>query len=212
MAMATRDQVKEYLGRTGADDTADDDVLDAMITRAQARIETYCRTRFEADSDTTRKFDRIHYGGTVFTDYSAAYGLGGYHGGRIWFDENLAEITSVTIGGDTIADTRYHLLPRNDKPAYALEFNTFDSYFSSTLDLEIEITGRWAYSVTPPADIVHAAIRLAAYYFEMRKAPVFDIVGSDDFGGERSVPRSEPMDVMHLLMPYRFTPLIDGAS
>ena len=74
-------------------------------------------------------------------------------------------------------------------------------------DYDIAIAGRWAYSIEPPDDIVQATERLAAYYFRLREAPVFNTVGSDEFGGELALPRSEPQDVQYLLIPYKREPM-----
>ena len=219
MAYTTLEDLKAYMktDRQSPEMDTDDSLLEGMIIRAQTRIETYCRTRFEAAADTTREFDctDLDYGGGDIIVSEDGYGwngwtssytqLGAKYRTRLWFDQPLAQLTSVTMDGETIPSADYRLDPRNDLPAFALLFTDLISTFS--YETTIQVAGRWAHSITPPPDIVHAAIRLAAYYFEMRKAPVYDTLGSADFGGERMMPRSEPQDVMHLLMPYRFSPI-----
>ena len=212
MAYTDVDAVKEY---RGLEDTDKDHLIASAISRAQARIETYCRTKFEAAADTTREFsyddDQRIFGGSIGGSYGSSYislypGRYGRQSTRVWFDENLAQITSMVVDGEAIAEADYHLVPRNDRPAYALDLDGI--YTSFSYNSTVSITGRWAYSVTPPEDIAFATIRLASYYHEVRKAPYSDTVGSDDFGGERTMPRSEPMDVKFLIQPYRFSPLL----
>ena len=182
-------EVKAYLGIRGAEEDA---MIGAMIRRAQARIDTICRTTFEAPEDTTRVFECGDMG--------------------VWFDQPLAQapeggspLTSIAVDGVALTPEQYTLKPRNDWPRYWMEFE--DSAYGGKT---VSITGRWAWSVEVPPDVNLAAVRLAGYYHEARKAPVYQSLGSDDFGGERTVPRAEPSDVLYLLKPYRFTPLLDS--
>lgn len=212
--------LKEYMGRDTESDTEDDGRLQSMLRVAQRRIEVICRTRFEVPDDTVRRFDytALDYGGDLYMDqgpggaqvWTPGHGAGpGWNllwRTKLWFDQPLAQLTSITIDGEVIADTEYRLDPLNDTPWHSVYFTDLVLSLGDTATINIE--GRWGYSVAPPEDIVHATSRLAQYYFEQRKAPVFDTIGSEEFGGDRTVPRSEPQDVKYMLIPYKWTPVI----
>ena len=65
------------------------------------------------------------------------------------------------------------------------------------------ITARWGYSITPPADIVHATIRLAAWMYRQRgTANDLDRPTVAD-GGLVLLPSALPDDVRSVLERYR---------
>lgn len=187
MAYTVAADVKTYLGITGS---GDDALITVLITRAQAIIDSYCRRTFEASADTTRTFDP-----TVDVDQRT-----------LILDDDLCVITSVTNGnGATIVTGDYVTEPRNRTPWYALTIKSNATvYWTHTGSHEgsISIVGKWAYSTTAPADVVHAAIRLTAYLYHQKD-------NSNDSGGDVVVAGTVakavtlPADVKQTLVPYR---------
>jgi hypothetical protein len=192
MAYCTKAQVKTYLGISEA---TDDDLIDDLIDRAQKAIETYTDRIFKVGSDSTRYF-------TVGVDTVER---------TLFFDEDLCQITSIVTnaddgsGGTTLETTDYHTKPRNETPYYAVKLASSSSEsWDYTDDPEdgITVTGWWGYSVTPPADIVHACIRLASYYYRQKDAQIFDVTAMPS-AGVMTVPQGMPKDVKVVLDPYR---------
>ena len=190
MAYATLAQLRAYL-KLGAIETADDALLADLLVRAQQAIDTYCARTFEASVDSTRYFD-------------AERDVDGY---RLLLDTDLCAITSVVNGnGETIASTDYVTEPRNRTPYYAIilkasKGNVWE--YDDDPENAIAITGKWAYSITAPADITHACIRLAAFMYRQKdsQSDVDRPLITGD--GVTILPSALPRDVQQLLLPYR---------
>ena len=190
MAYCLAADVKTYLGISGA---GDDTLITALISRAQKAIDTYTQRTFEASADTERTFDTSR----------------DVDGPTLYLDEDLCAITTITNGdGTEVTATEYTTEPRNRTPYYAIRLlssaNVFWMQSTTTYDPEDAITveGRWAFSTTAPADVVHACIRLAAYYYRQKDAQVFDTTATPELG-IITVPQGIPRDVELLLTPYR---------
>jgi hypothetical protein len=191
MAYCTIAQVTEYLGITG---TGDDDIIDALITRAGAWIDTYTGRTFEASADTTRSF-------TVDDDTEGRW---------LHFDADLASITTVTTNADattptTVSSTEYVTHPRNDTPYYAIQIlSSVDKEWTYTTNPEngVTVAGRWAYSTSAPNLIVHACVRLTAYLYRQRDAQVFETTALPD-AGVITTPTGMPREVKIMLEPYK---------
>ena len=193
MAYASLAELKAYIGiPTGT--TTDDALLTAILARAQAFIESPAGTGrvFEAASDTTRYFDAQR----------------DVDGRALYFDDgsDLAQLTSVVNDGVTIPLSAIALEPRNATPYFGLTLKLGLDYewdWDTTPEGAIAVTGRWAYSVTPPLDIVHATLRLAYVYYRQRDnamdipAPV---ISSD---GVALMPTAIPRDVIDTCIRYR---------
>jgi hypothetical protein len=187
MAYATAALVKSYLGIISS---ADDPLLTALCTRAQAAIDRYCNRTFEASADSTRYFDAFGphvYGPTLFVD------------------RDLCAITSVTNGdGESLTSTHYVTIPRNDTPYHGLKLKTVSGRtWTYTTDWEraVTIVGKWAYSTAAPDDVVQAAVRLAAFYYRQKDAPLQDVTAIE--AGVVIKPLAIPADVIALLKPLR---------
>lgn len=191
MVYCTNELVKTYLGVTAA---GDDDLIDDLIDRAQAAIDRHTNRTFEAAADTTRNF-------TVGDDTD---------GPELYLDEDLCAITTVTTDADGDVDTLtanvdYVTVPRNTTPYYALKILSGSSYswtYTTEPENGITVLGRWAWSTAAPDDIVHACVRLAAYYYQQKDAQVFDTVAVPD-AGVITIPQGIPADVKLILAPYR---------
>ena len=179
--------VKAYLGIAEA---LDDTLIGQLAARAQAAIDRYCNRTFEAAGNTTRTFD-----------------ASGHHmiGPTLYLDRDLCAINSITNGdGTAIASTKYVTLPRNDTPYYGIRLKTNSGVIWNYVDDwegAIEISGKWAYSENAPADIVQAAVRLAAFYYRQKDTPLQDVTAIE--AGVVIRPLAWPDDVRGLLASYR---------
>lgn len=187
MAYASTPELKLYLGITTS---TDDVLLTALITRAQSIIDTYCKRTFEAAADSTRYFHAVN-------------DVGGY---TLYLDHDLYSATTVTNGdGVAVSASDYVLVPANYRPAYAIALKLSASAvwtYSTTPENAISVAGKWAYSLTAPADITHACIRLAAWLYRQK-----DTHGDVDnatiaTGGMVLVPQGVPKDIHALLKGY----------
>lgn len=194
MAYTTVANLKNYLGVSAG---TDDALLQNLIERAQKTIDSYCGRTFEASADTTRKY-------CVGVDTQDD---------MLYLDEDLCQIGT---GGSIITDadgtspvtltvTEYVTRPRNRAPYHAIELldsSTHDWTYTTNPQNGITVTGRWAWSVTAPDDIVHACTRLAGYFYKQKDAGVFDTTAIPD-AGIIQVPQGLPQDVKILLSNYR---------
>ncbi len=171
-----------YLGID--DSTADDGLLTQLLKRAQAAVDGMCNRTFEVSTDTVRYFD--------------TRAIDGY---LLHLDADLCAITSVVNGdGVTITNTHYTTEPRNVKPWHALRLRWSSDRAWDGVTGDIAITGKWAYSLTAPADVQHATVRLAAWMYRQK-----DNTGSDApmiAGDVTILPARIPSDVEALLAPY----------
>jgi len=187
----------------GVTASTDDTLLSLCIDRAQSTIESYTNRLFEASADTTRKYtpiiDRIGSGmgfqGSLMDDYA------------IDLDFDLISITSITNGdGSNVPTASVITLPLNFTPAYAVRIKQASGYFwtyTGSPEASVSITGRFGYSLTPPANIVQATLRLASQMYRQRD-------GSPDLGnsiisadGSTIVTSAMSRDIEALLKPYR---------
>lgn len=185
MAYASLTELKLYRG-IPTSTTADDAILSACLTRAQAQIDAYCDRTFEATATATRYYDAVR-------DVSA-------DGRTLYLDADLCSITLITNGTGT-AVTKYVTTPANGTPyrEIRLKGSAGESFtYSDDPENAISICGRWAYSTKAPADIVQATIRLAAYMYAQKDASIFDVTA---FPGEgvMNVPQGMPRDVREIL-------------
>lgn len=147
--------LKDYLGITTNDDDA---LLYRLLGRAQTIFDGRTRRTFEAASDSTRYFDAaVDVQSQVLT-----------------LDADLCSITTITNGdGSVIASSKYVTEPRNSAPYYAIRLLTSSGMYwerlpSGDSENAIAITGRWAYSVTAPADVVDAVIDIATVLYRKK--------------------------------------------
>lgn len=187
MAYATASDLKTYLDISG---TTDDMLLAAMISRAQAIIDRETGTTFEAANDSTRYFDAVR----------------DVDGRVLLFDHWCCALTSVTNGDSTTVTTsEYVTEPRNVDRFYAIRLlGSSTQGWTYTTDAEnaITVVGRWAYSTTPPADIVHATLRLAAFLYRQRDN-ANDVDRAIVVGNATVLPAQIPADVLGIIRSYR---------
>jgi hypothetical protein len=184
MAYVTVSELKRYLG-IDVENAIDDALLSDMVQRAQAVVNTFTRRTFEATADEMR-----------------VHGWGLVDGACLFLDGDLCAVTSVVNGdGATLQATEYFTMPRNRAPFYALQLRPAVGYVWDGATGDILVTGRWAYSLTPPADVVQATVRLAAWLYRQK-----DNTGADSpmlAGDTMILPSRLPADVVELLRPYQ---------
>lgn len=191
--------LKQYLGI--AADT-DDTLITRLIIRAQGIIDDYCNRSFEASADTTRYFDcPTAQGGRVLTDYQ--FNQRRVSSPTLWLDRDLCRITSIVNGdGTTISPSQYFTMPANGVPLiYGIKLKGSSGInwtYINDPEQAIAITGRWAYSLTAPPQIVYACERLAAWMYRKKDAQVFDDTAFAE-GGVMHLPKGIPADVIQIL-------------
>jgi len=185
---ATLAQLKTYLNITS---NSDDALLTDLLTRATAIIEQMTRTTFAAPATTARKFSReeMLWDGILQRDYlvlpSGVY---------------IAQLVGAT-DGDNVAVP----LSEIDKHPIDAPYTTlarWDKRWCSASQ-QATITARWGYSITPPADIVHATIRLAAWLYRQRGTANDPDRPTVADGGLVLLPSALPDDIRVILESYR---------
>ena len=182
MAYCITADVKTYLNVTT---TGDDALIADLISAAQEAIDNYTHRTFEADTDATHSFD-----------------LADVDGKTLVLDDDLCQITSVTNGDSVVvASTEYKTTPRNSTPYYEITLrDSSGKAWDETAD--ISVVGRWAYSITAPASVKQACIRLASFIYRQRdtSADVDRPIITDS--GVTILPSALPNDVTQLLAPF----------
>jgi hypothetical protein len=185
MSYASTVQVKEYLGITST--VVDDNLLEDLIERAEGLIDAYTGRSFEA---------------TTATKY---FGEGDTDGQDLpLYGHDLLTVTTLTNGdGTELTSSEYRLFPRNDNPKWIIKLDESQSWSFSDGDSEISVAGTWGYSATPPLDIQHACIRLAAFLYRQKDTSA-DIDRPMITGdGVTIMPTNLPVDVTRILDRYK---------
>jgi len=185
---ATPVQLKTYLGVTSA---SDDALLTDLLVRATAMIEQMTRKTFAASAASSRTFGRavMLWDAQLQRDYlllpSGVY---------------VALLVGATDGDDEpIPPTEIDTHPP-DAPYTVLARRNARWCGASQ---HATITARWGYSITPPADIVHATIRLAAWLYRQRGTANDPDRPTVADGGLVLLPSALPDDVRLILERYR---------
>jgi uncharacterized phiE125 gp8 family phage protein len=186
MAITDAGEVRVLLKIT---EPKEDGLFETLISNAEAHIERQTHREFTA-ATATRKFDAIK-------DVTGA---------KLWLDEDLISITTLTNGdSNTIASSKYVLLPTNLSPKYAIKLLADSSVYWTYInnpEEAISVAGSWGYSTTVPADIKYAVQLLTAFYYRSRQAgPDADRTIFAD--GTVIAPAQAPQLVAELIAPYR---------
>lgn len=186
------EDVKLYLSIT---DSTDDTLLERMTLAATAIINTVTKRIFEEpEVDETRKY---------FTS-SRIFENNGVNNEFVIGDDFLS-ITSIKNYDGTMIDmTKVYQLPFNSFPKWKVKLTAASGLHFGYCEEDdiIEVTGKFAYSSTPPDDIKQAAIRLTAWIYKQKDG------GADldrpIMTGEGTVvlPAHLPQDVELYLKPY----------
>jgi hypothetical protein len=173
MTYTTATDIRNYMGLHGTDEES---LLNVLIGAAQSAIDDYCHRTFEALYDTTRTF-------------AAQYAA---QGAFLLLDADLCVLTSVTNGDGTTLDPASYVLVTQDPPYEALRLRPEAGI---TWQGTISVTGRWSYSLSPPASIIQATREYVAFLYR-----------AGDTQGERlrrGVETGLPLHLRQLLAPYQ---------
>lgn len=195
MAYATAADLRAYIGASA---TTDDTQLGYAVSRAQAEIERQTHRLFEASADTTRYY-------TPLPRYDSLGDLEG-DGRLLMLDQDLCAITSITNGdGTPVSLSDVVMIDKNRTPWFGIRLKDSAAIawtYSGSPEYSVAVTGRFAYSTTPPADIINATLALAAYYYRKREGgPDTDrnIISAD---GVMLAPSRFPSDVAATIKKY----------
>lgn len=193
MAYLTVEEVAAYLGR--ANFKAGDEALlqDVILPGVQDLVDQFCHRTFEAAADSTRAFHALDDTGEDRR--------------TLFLDADLCAITAVVNGdGETIPSSAYTTLPANETPYHALVLKASAGYawtYDDDPEGAISITGRWAYSTTPPPKVKIACLRFVKHLYRQRDN---DATGESDQprmseSGVWIMPTKIPADVKAYLTP-----------
>jgi len=181
----------ELKARLNITDTADDAVLEAVITAASRSI----------DADTGRQFFA-----TTATRYFTA------DSSYLVFIDDLLSITSLKadldgdrVHEDTWSSSDYDLEPYNgasqsiQEPYTRIRLRPRSNKYFPTFRHGVEVVGSWGFAATAPAPVNEACLIQAARLFKRKDAP-FGVLGTPELGVVR-LPKLD-MDVRQLLAPF----------
>lgn len=188
MSYCTEPEVSAYLGLS---EDSDAGLLETFIRAAQGMIERQTGRVFEVTADSTRRFSPV-------VDC---------RGRTLYLTHDLADTPTTIVNGDgaTLAATDYVTEPRTERPVYAIKLlNSSGVTWAWTTDSEdaIAVTGKWGYSTTPPDDIKHACVRLAAFLYRQRDNAQDAGVGYTTPTGVQVRAIAMPKDIDAILAPY----------
>lgn len=224
MAYCNVSDVKSYLGISGS---GDDALLTLLIGRAQAFIEAQTNRRFNGSEvgDSVRLFDvwqdvastrYVSRRTPWYVDATAQMNvarslperIGGYGWPRtLYLDEDLCAITTIVNGdGATITSDKYVTEPRNTTPYFALTLREGSGLVWTTdgdVENAISVTGKWAFSLTPPNDVVMAVVELTAYLYRRRGAEAPSDQPQVSPSGVMLYPAKLPAFVVNVITHYQ---------
>lgn len=181
MPYATLGDLKRELG-ISVDNTGDDALLTALLAQAESFIDAQFSARFET------------------TTATRVYGPERVVGSVLLLDAPLLTLTALVNGaGETIPASDYELLPRNALPKREIRLRTDATVgWSVSADTPVTVTGAWGYTATAPELVKRLTVRMAAYYYRLRDAQVFDTVYNAELG-QLTVPKGIPADAQQIL-------------
>ena len=191
------EHVKAYLraNTQQALPSGDDELLGSLLASAIAFCEgpEGAGRRFQVTTDSTRRFDALR---------DVDQGLR-----RLWLDEDLCAITSITNGdGIVVPSDQYVTDPRNETPYYSITLK-LSSDVVWTYDDEpegaIAVVGRWGYSTQAPSDVAQAVLRHAVWMYRQRSSGNGEIDRPIVADGVTIMPSAVPADVMAVYRSYR---------
>lgn len=186
----TLEEVKTYITSlpTG---TADDAIINRLISQASREIDNYTNRRFYPSYETR---------------YYNARGDVNYRTQTLQLDTDLLAIGTLTNGnGTAIPASAYVLNPANYDQKYNVQLKWSSNVswdYNDDWVQAISVTGTWGFNfgTVPPQQINDAAARFTAWLYAKRDAP-FEIRGLPD-DSIVEVPTAMPQDIKRMLAPY----------
>ncbi|MBE2198472.1 MAG: phage gp6-like head-tail connector protein [Anaerolinea sp.] len=205
MAYVSLDEFKRELALLHLPLSSDDDgLLQQKLDDAQRTIENVTRRFFEAEADEER-----------LLDYTLV------NGRNLYLPYDLCGITEIVNGdGTVIGVDEYVTMPRFRSisggacvmpnspqawPWYEIVLKQGASVawtYTDSPEEAIAITGRWAFSVTPPADIVGATLRLASWFYQQKDSLADRKDSMVSRSGSLLLMADLPLDVQRRLLRY----------
>lgn len=185
MSYTTAADIAAY-GNLGTPDAALTTLLTSIAAEVTQAINALCDRTFAADSDTAQAYYLDE------TDYDE-------HGRpRLWLGQDLAALTSIVNSNNEDVTANARLVPSRTKPAHSLLL-TNNATWGDNEDIAIVVTGRWAYSLTPPADVKRAAELWALHLYRLSDLKVNVTV---NVAGVAIRQGNRPDEVTRLLQQY----------
>lgn len=162
----TAEDIKQRIGINSA---GDDPLLDSLASACSELVDLHCMWPvgfFAVSADSTRYYDAS----------AVRYGV-------LKLDLPLVAAPTTVLNGDTTAVTSgmFRLYPRNGTPKWELWMLSNYSWLFN-VDGEISVTGKFGYSLTPPAPIVEATAEYAAWSFKRYEAALQDSTANFEMG------------------------------
>jgi hypothetical protein len=192
MAYCSLADLRQYLDL--GDEPGQDALLVRFIEEAQSIVESATGKTFEARADTTR----------------ALHAVDDVDGSVLYLRGKLAVLTSVVNGnGVSVSGSAYVALPRGGPFTQLILKASSGLTWRYTTDPAgaISVTGRWADTATPPADIRAATRVIAAWLYRRRdQGPDFDNASVSTTAGVVLTPPSLPREARVILDRYTDRP------
>lgn len=178
---------KDLKSEDATDDTSIEDIIEAA-------------SRF-IDTETGRTF----YARTETRYYDVPSGR------ELRVDDDLLTITEdgLTNGdGTAIADTEYHLIPKNVSPKFAIRLKSTSSIFwlpdsSGDTELVISVAGTWGWMATHDDRIKRACLMIATDYYDKREGQGVAGVATITGAGVVIKAAGVPVAAMKLINSFR---------
>lgn len=187
--LTTLANVRAFLQKN-TNDTAQDSVIQQLITRASAAAEAYCSREFHATANTTRTFNYLG-GGSLFLAPYEARSISQLRWDTDTTSPTTASSTDYWLDGigPTYQTLMLPSLSVTDTPGRVSRRT-------------VEITGSWGFE-TVPYDVEHAVIVTVAMWLRRDVAAFSTTFSIDEQRLER--PEALPSSVRGLLAPYRLS-------
>ncbi len=175
--------------KVSSEDSDDEALIEDMIETASRFIDTQSIRTFYARTET-----RYYNVPTSRT---------------LRLDDDLLTITTLTNGdGTEIANTEYHLLPKNVSPKYAIQLKSTSSILwlsdsSGGLEYVISVAGTWGWVASEPANINTACKQIVKHYLGMRSGQNVEGVATITGAGVVITPAGSPSTAMDIIHSYR---------
>lgn len=185
MSYLTLEEMKAYISAQ-ITTAVDDYLLTEALQSAQKEIDGHCGRSFESSTGTR------YYRETDIKDYP------GIANELLILDDDLQSVSTLTNGDDTtITSTDYWLEPRNKSVYSRIHLKTGKTWIFNT-DGEVAVAGTWGFTTAADSFIKEMTREVAAYLYQLRSAPVYDVVTSPA-EGVITIPKGMPQHVKYEL-------------
>ena len=186
----TLEDYKIY-AKVASEDSGDEELLESIIEAASRFIDTQSGRTFYARTETR--------------NYSVPTGR------TLKVDDDLLTISEdgLTNGdGNTIADTEYHLIPKNVSPKYAIKLKSTSairwlSDNSGGFEYVISVAGTWGWIASAPANINIACKQIVKQYEDKRLGQGVEGTATITGAGVVITPAGVPTSAMQIINSYR---------